>query len=220
MRNVVLHCPALGRDLGTLRAALPDLAVYEGERTSPGANGCLLGHKGIVREAMARGDDRVFVVEDDCKFTEHFDYAEWCNAADQAQVEGFDVLSGGSTRTYDPRAVRAWRRVPTFDDWGWERYETGLLTVLVEVSAFHSAHCVVYFRSGYEKALDAVVPLDWSLGRDCGMRCAVVHPFVAVQSPSRSGIEECAVDYGPLYAEHERVLARQLGLQGIRTIQP
>ncbi len=77
---------------------------------------------------------------------------------------------------------------------------------MIEVSAFHSAHCVVYFESGYEKVFKAVQPYDWSLGRDCGMRCVLVHPFVAVQRASYSSILKQDVDYVPLYQQHEAAL--------------
>jgi hypothetical protein len=121
-------------------------------------------------------------MEDDCNFTHHFSWDQWCADADWAQSHGYDVMAGGCTRTYDERKVR---------------------DGMIEVSAFHSAHCLVYFRFGYEKALNAVQPYDWSLGRDCGMRCVLVHPFVAVQRPSFSGILQQDVDYVPLYAAHE-----------------
>lgn len=185
MRSVVLYCPSLDRDLRGLHEAVPDLLIHEGQRTTKGEDGCLEGHKEIVCEAMALGEPRVFIVEDDCQFTQHFNWMAWLADADWAEEQGYDVMSGGSTRTYDQKIVR---------------------TGMVEVSAFHSSHCVVYFVSGYEKMLKAVSPLDWSLGRDCGMRCVLVHPFVAVQRAAFSGIEHRQVDYVPLYQQHEAAL--------------
>jgi GR25 family glycosyltransferase involved in LPS biosynthesis len=182
MRSVVLHAPHLGRDLRALHEAVPDLLIYEGERTPKGEDGCLEGHKTIVREAMELGERRVFVMEDDCEFTPHFDWERWQTDATWAEFHGYDVMVGGCTRTYGEKAVR----------YG-----------MIEVSAFHSAHCVVYFASGYEKALKAVQPYDLSLGTICGMRCVLTHPFVAVQRPSFSGILQQDVDYVPLYERHE-----------------
>ena len=184
MRSVVLYAPHLGRDLRALLEAIPELLIYEGQQTPKGEDGCLESHKAAVRASMH--EERVWVVEDDCQFTDNFDLSRWSTDADWAQAHGYDVMAGGCTRTYDERRVR---------------------NGMIEVSAFHSAHCVVYFRSGYEKMLNAVQPFDLSLGRDCGMRCVLTHPFVAVQRPSFSGILQQNVDYVPLYAQHERTLA-------------
>ena len=186
MRSVVLYCPHLGRDLSQLRASVPGLLEHVGLPTPRGEDGCLESHKAIIREAMALDVDRVFVMEDDCYLTAAFDLARWTADADWAQAQGYDVMAGGCTRTYHQRAVRAG---------------------MIEVSAFHSAHCVVYFRSGYEKALQAIQPYDVSLGRDCGMRCVLTWPFVAVQRPSYSGILRQPVDYVPYYLQHEAALS-------------
>lgn len=192
MRSVVLYCPHLGRDLRHLSETVPDLTVYQGEPTPRGEDGCLENHKAVIQEAIRNGDEMLFVMEDDCQFTEAFNLDSWARDAAWAQARGYDVLAGGCTRTYDEKIVR-----------------TGIL----EVEAFHSAHCVVYFESGYEKALDAVQPYDLSLGRDCGMRCALVWPFVAVQRPSYSGILREQVNYVPFYTNHEKELGRLLSMQ-------
>lgn len=189
MRSIVLYAPHLGRDLSGLRAAVPHLEVLTGERTPRGEDGCLESHKAAIRLAIAAGAPRLFVMEDDCEFTRHFSWERWSADADWAEAQGYDVMAGGSTRTYNERWVHP-----------------GML----EVSGFHSAHCVVYFASGYEKALNAVQPYDISLGHDCGLRCALVHPFVAVQRASFSGILQQNVNYVPLYEAHERALARDI----------
>lgn len=198
MRSVVLYCPSLDRDLRHLHEAIPELLIHEGERTNDGADGCLEGHKAIVREAQQSGDDRVFLVEDDCEFTQYFDFRMWLAMADWAQDHHYDVLVGGCTRAYDPRV--AW-------------VTDSRMLAIVDVSAFHSAHCIVYFESSFERMLRcAVAPVDWSLGRDCQMRCAVAWPFVAVQRPAYSGIEKRKVDYRPLYVSYEAELGRRLSL--------
>lgn len=195
MYSVVLHCPPLGRDLRPLHEAIPDLHIYTSELTPRGEDGCLDGHKGIIREAIASGEPRVFVMEDDCQFTRFFNLDRWQADADWAQANGYDVMAGGCTRTYDQKVVREG---------------------MIEVSAFHSAHCLVYFASGYEKALQAVTPYDWSLGRDCGMKCVLTWPFVAVQHMAYSGIEKTFVDYVPLYKVHEIELGGMLNLYVVK----
>ncbi len=194
MRSVVLYCPHLGRDVSTLQEKIPGLLTHVGLPTPRGEDGCLESHKAIIREAMALGAPRVFVVEDDCELTAAFDLQRWEADAEWAQSNGYDVLCGGSTRTYSDRVVRV---------------EYGPRAI-VQVAAFHSAHCLVYFESGYEKALHAVQPYDLSLGRDCGMRCVVAWPFVAVQRPVFSGILQRDVDYVPDYVRHEMALGANL----------
>ncbi len=189
MRSIILYCPHLGRDISGLREAT-DAEIMLGEPTERGEDGCLEMHKAAVRSAMEQGDPSVFVMEDDCAFTEAFSPERWEEQARIAEAFAFDVLVGGSTRTYDERLIG--------------------LGGLVEVSAFHSAHCVVYFASGYEKILRAVQPFDLSLGRDCGCKIALAWPFVAVQRPSYSGILRQPVDYVPLYQQHEQELRRML----------
>ncbi len=134
----------------------------------------------------------MFVMEDDCQFTEHFDLDRWTTDAFWAQGQGYDVLVGGSTRTYDDRLAR---------------------DGMIEVSAFHSSHCVVYFASGYDKVLRAGAPIDVTLGQDEKARCVVAWPFVAVQRPSFSGCEGQFVDYVPLYERHEMQLGARHGMR-------
>lgn len=191
MRSVVLYAPHLGRDIRPLQAVVPDLSVLIGLPTPRGEDGCLESHKAAIRGAIVSGEDRLFVMEDDCAFTTAFEWDRWLADADWAEAQGYDVLAGGCTRTYEERVVREG---------------------LIDVRAFHSAHCLVYFRSGYAKALRAVQPYDLSLGRDCGLRCVLTWPFVAVQRASYSGILRQPVDYGPLYAAHEQRLGHALGL--------
>lgn len=194
MRSVILQAPHLKRDVWDLVCAT-GATVQTGEQTPRGEDGCLAAHKQAILWALARGDQQLFVMEDDCGFTPHFDWIRWQTDAYWAQAHGYDVMAGGCTRTYDQKVVRE-------DPQG----------AMVEVSGFHSAHCVVYFASGYEKALRAVQPYDWSLGRDCGMRCVLTWPFVAVQRASYSGILKERVNYEPLYASHEQDLGYTLGI--------
>ena len=181
MRAIILHAPHLGRDISSLQA-VPHAEILLGDPTPYGGDGCLEMHKEAVRIAMADGDPQLFVMEDDCQFTSHFSYDRWIADLVWAVMHGYDMVVGGCTRTYGERLVREG---------------------MIEVSAFHSAHCVVYFDTAYEKALKAVQPYDISLGRDCGLKIALVHPFVAVQRPSYSGILRQMVDYVPLYRQHE-----------------
>lgn len=190
MRNCILYCPHLNRDIRGLLNAVPMPQIWTGAQTPKGEDGCLQCHQAIVRQAQADGVPSVFVMEDDCAFTPAFNYARWCADAEWAQAHGYDVLVGGCTRTYGERVVRQG---------------------LIAVSAFHSAHCIVYLASSYDTILKTVQPFDVSVGK-MGARVVITWPFVAVQRPTFSGILQQPVDYVPLYEKHERTLGKQLGL--------
>jgi hypothetical protein len=190
MKNAIIYCPHLNRDIRGLLNAVPNPQIWTGEPTERGEDGCLQCHQAIVRWAKHQQSTAVFVLEDDAKFTEHFAYGRWLEDAAWAEANGYDVLAGGCTRTYDERVVR---------------------DGLIEVSAFHSAHCVVYLQSSYETILRTVQPHDLSIGR-LGARCLLAWPFVAVQTPAYSNILKQPVDYVPLYEAHEQRLGHALGL--------
>lgn len=192
MHNVIIYCPHLNRDVRGLINRVPDPRVHTGYPTPLGHDGCLQCHHEIVKEAQSKGWPRVFVMEDDCEFTDAFYYAKWEADALWCQENGFGCLTGGCVNTY-------------------EQKRTARNTV-VEVAKFHSAHCIVYFADAYDKVLQTIQPFDTSLG-DVGIRCAVSWPFVAVQRPVFSGILQKDVDYTGLYAMHEQHLGRTLGLQ-------
>lgn len=189
-RNVVIYCPHLNRDIRGLLNAVPFPRIWTGAPTARGEDGCLACHHAIVAHAQAHGWPSVFVMEDDCEFTPAFSYARWLADLAWAGAHGYDVLVGGCTRTYDERRVR---------------------DGLIEVSAFHSAHCIAYLASSYAAVLRTGQPFDLSVGR-AGARVVLTHPFVAIQRPTFSGILREHVDYVPLYAAHEERLARLVGV--------
>lgn len=182
MKSLILYCPHLKRDLSSIRARVPGVELMYGKRTLKGQDGCLRMHKEATRAAREAKVDALFVMEDDCAFTAAFDWERWQQQAAWAKAAGYDVLVGGSIRTDRPRLVAPG---------------------LVAVSAFRSAHCLVYFPSSYSKVQAAIQPYDYSLGRDCRVKAVVTVPFVAVQRPSFSGILKKHVDYLPEYRRHE-----------------
>jgi len=190
LRNVIIYCPHLNRDIRGLLNAVPFPQIWTGEKTDRGEDGCLECHQAIVRHARAEHWPYVFVMEDDCAFTSHFFYPRWEREVLWAEDHGYDVLVGGCTRTYGETIIR---------------------DGLIKVSAFHSAHCIAYLRSSYDTILKTTQPHDLMIGR-LGARCLLTWPFVAVQAPSFSGILRQPVDYVPLYEAHEKRLGHALGL--------
>jgi hypothetical protein len=199
MHNVILYCPYLNRDLRPILSKLRGYArLILGEKTPAACDGCLEGHHDAVRWAASEQASAIFFIEDDCQFTDDFDYERWCETAVWARDRGYDVITGGCVHSYEARVVNP----PS---------ETGPYG-LIEVSAFHSAHCVIYLDSSYEKALRTTQPHDASLGHN-GCRCLVTWPFVAVQRPSFSGILLEDVNYLPLYHRYEERLGAMLDLR-------
>ncbi len=191
MTNRVIYCPHLGRNIRGILNAVPHPHIYTGQQTPKGEDGCLQSHQAIVREAKDADLPCVAVYEDDCEFTWHFHYEKWCQDAEWAQANGYDVLVGGCVQTYEPKLVRG---------------------DMVAVSAFHSAHCVVYFESGYDKIAQTAQPYDVSIGQ-VGCKVVMTYPFVAVQRATFSGILQHDVNYVPLYQQYEEHLGRALGLR-------
>lgn len=243
MRSFIIYCPHLNRDVRGLLNAVPFTRIWTGEKTERGEDGCLQCHQGIVRLARASGWPAVFVMEDDCAFTPHFDYAQWAADVEWAAANRYDVLVGGCVQTYDPVIVRPAGILTDSLQTSVEKAKVWLnalessalegpylpLTaeqiiqpqpdapagsggVLVHVSRFHSAHCIAYLESGYDKILRTVQPFDVSVGEQ-GARIVMTYPFVAVQRPTYSGILQQEVNYVPLYKQYEEHLGRALGLR-------
>lgn len=194
MKSFIIYCPHLNRDIRGLLNAVPNPQIWTGEKTARGEDGCLECHHQIVRHAKEHDWPMVFVMEDDCHFTPRFSWKMWEWTSQFAQMRHYDVLVGGCTRTYN-------ERLAVGVDGG----------ALLQVDAFHSAHCIVYFKSSYDTILKTVQPHDLSIGR-LGAGCILTWPFVAVQAPSFSGILQQEVDYVPLYKAHEQRLGHALGL--------
>lgn len=183
----IVHCPSLGRDLSPILAQVPDARVQLADRTPGTHAGCIGAHQAIVREAQAQRWPAVWVLEDDCSFTPAFSLAQWWADLGWAAAHGFTMLVGGCAAAAKPRRVR---------------------DGLVAVTRFKSSHCVAYLAAAYEIVLRLVEPMDLMLGR-LGGRPVVTVPFVAVQAPGFSGIQQRPVDYRGRY---DRIEASLRGL--------
>ena len=202
LNAVMLYCPHLNRDPRHVLARVPNVYMLTGMKgKQPGETGedaCIEMHWRAIRHAQKMGWDRVFVMEDDCQFTEHWNYDRWCADTQWAEDHGYDVLTGGVVQVYDPQLVRS----P-------QPNESGLLAC----SSFHSAHCISYMKSAYEKILDHTPwPYDTSIGQVAGCTCLVTFPWVAVQRPGWSGILKQEVNYLGNYTLYQQILESQLGV--------
>lgn len=204
LKSYVLYCPHLDRDIRGILARVPDPEIMTGYPTTPGEAGCLAMHQEVVRRARTLGLPYVFVMEDDCKFTDAFDWLEWKWMAEWARGAGYGVVHGGTVRTWNPRTVRAGA---------------------IAVDKACSAHCMIYTDRGYDAVLLAEQPFDVTIGEKGG-KPVVAWPFVAIQGkgmsgigmPTHGGISKTYlgpqfVDYEGLFAVQERHLGEVLGLK-------
>lgn len=205
MKSYVLYCPHLDRDIRGILSRVPDPEVITGYPTVPGEVGCLEMHKTAVRLAQHKGLPFVFVMEDDCKFTDAFVYSQWETMAAWALEHRFGAVHGGSVRTWNPRLLA---RLPGYE-------HIGEATTILQVDRACSAHCMIYTHLGYDAVLTAEQPFDLSIA-DKGVNPVLVWPFVAIQGKGLSGIGPPThggisttyhgpqpVDYEGLFAMHE-----------------
>lgn len=185
---VILTCQALQRDLSPIFHRVPDALTYQTEHLPEQHEGVRRGYQAVARMARANGWPAVFLMEDDCAFTEHFDRAQWEADAAWAFLHGFTLLNGGVFSAANPRPVRHG---------------------LVAVDRFKSSHCIVVQRSAFEVLERLEYPADVTMGQ-FGAKPVVTVPFVAVQGKVHSGHLDRVTDYRARYAETEASL-RALG---------
>lgn len=181
---VIIACPELGRDLRPILAAVPDAVVYRAARKPERHEGLRLALQGAARLARANKWPAVFIIEDDCAFTEHFDRARWEADGAWAFKHGYTLLNGGCFSAARPRRVR---------------------DGLVAVDRFKSSHCILVHHSAYDVLERLVYPVDVSMGK-LGARPVVTVPFVAVQAPVISGHLDRFEDNLHMYARCESLL--------------
>jgi hypothetical protein len=184
VKAVVIHCPALGRDLSELKAKVPDLLVYEAT-IQPG--GCCIAHQAVVAMAAAEGWPNVWVLEDDCVLLPTWSRERWEADVAWAAANGYGVVTGAVATTLRPK-------------------RTGR-DGLVAVDQFRSAHCIAYNAQAYPIAAAMREPLDVQLG-DLGAKPVVTLPFVAHQRPGLSANTGRVEDYTHHYVNHEAFLRR------------
>lgn len=181
---VILTCPELGRDLSPILAAVPDAITFRSARLPERQEGVRLAYQGVARMARANGWPAVFLMEDDCAFTTHFDRARWEADGAWAFSHGYTLLNGGCFSAARPRHARSG---------------------LVAVHHFKSSHCIMVSAAAYGVLEQLVYPVDVSMGK-LGARSVVTVPFVAVQAPVVSGHLDRFQDNSAFYAKCETSL--------------
>lgn len=181
---VILTCAELNRDIVPILTAVPDAIIFHTEYLPERHEGVRRGYARVAKMARRLGWPAVFLMEDDCQFTEHFDRSQWEADAAWAFLHGFTLLNGGVFSAANPRPVRHG---------------------LVAVDRFKSSHCIVVHQSAYDVLEQLVYPVDVAMGQ-LGAAPVVTVPFVAVQAPVHSGHLDRPTDYRDRYASTEASL--------------
>lgn len=183
---VIMTCPSLKRDLSPILARVPGAIGLHTEHLPARHEGLRRGYATVAQMAREHGWPAVFLMEDDCQFTEHFDLARWEADAAWAFLHGYTLLNGGVFSAANPRKVR---------------------NGLVAVDRFKSSHCIVVHRSAYDVLERLVYPVDVTMST-LGAKPVVTVPFVAVQGPVHSGHLDRFTDYRAHYSASESKLRR------------
>jgi len=168
-----------------LEHRVPGLTRVEALMHANGVVGCSRSQKSIVQRAKDEGWPAVWIMEDDCVFTPHFDLQNWIQTVHQALEAGYQVVVGGSANGQQPSKSQ--------------------IRHLVTVQGFSSCHCWVLRADGYEAVLgvDETVPIDVAVSQlKLTKACRV--PLIARQLPSMSSIQHIFEDYTILFDQAER----------------
>jgi len=170
------HMEALARKYPCLRIHTVDALTH-----SDGGIGGNLSHKKAIREAKARGDPFVLVLEDDCEML-----VSNAELADRlATIKEFirdhpevEIVNGcGNLTTFSLSSRTQYK-----DMW--------FLTSM----PVYTAHWIVYCAASYDKLLASTtdVPAD-VVTNECAM--VFTYPYLATQIPSYSDIQKADVSY-------------------------
>lgn len=207
MRALIVHNPESKRNIEAIQKAVPYAEVLPAVMV-PGCPhlGCALSHQEAISQAIEAGEDRVWVLEDDCLFTPAFSLDRWHAHVELLMSSDFDMLHGGVLKLAGIGR--------TLDDPGKpERVADGLMGG----GQNWSSHCVVYKRSAFwpmvkpqapTKEFGQVgIPIDIRAGA-AKLKALVTVPFMAIQSPGYSSVGRGYFDYAVDFARAEEYLAR------------
>jgi len=163
---------------------------------SPGWKGCTLSHRKVIEIAKERHYPWVLIIEDDCMLTE--------NAQERFKAllpylwkhqEHWDVFLGGATSITSVDQPKLVAKNP----------------LLFKVKGFTTAFCLIH-RKAYNRILHHM-PSDPEKMTEAvdtwyrnNLRLWVTLPFIAIQRPSKSDIENKNEDYTHMFKDAETVL--------------
>ena len=160
----------------------------------PGWVGCAKSHVAAVQMAAEEKMPWVMIVEDDCLLVPEFT-KRWPSVKDAAwscRTE-WDIFLGGPTHIKAPISVLE------------------STAPIVEVSHAYALQFTVIQASAYSRILawrEKDGPIDVYYAKQ--LRIATTHPFLAIQQPSYSDIENGAMDYTKVFINAENTLMSHL----------
>jgi len=168
-----------------LERKVPGLERVEALMHANGIVGCSRSHKRIIQRAKDAGWPAVWIMEDDCVFTPHFDLQDWTQTVHQALDAGYHIVVGGSANGQTP--------------------SKSPIQHLVTVQGFSSCHCWVLRADGYDAVLNVndTLPIDVAVSQLALTKACRV-PLIARQQPSLSSIQHIFEDYTILFDQAER----------------
>ena len=174
-------------------SAWPPLERVSAVKDSPGWKGCAKSHVKCIKMAKERGYPWVVVLEDDCEAKPDSleQFRELLPVLWKRKSE-WDIFLGGCTNVRIIKQVEV--EPPIFQI-------TGLTT-----------HFCLYNSDAYDKIIEQynpkndnnIIQIDLYYQKKLRMVCTT--PFLAVQKPGVSDIEEESVDYLPHYTNAETTL--------------
>jgi hypothetical protein len=160
-------------------------------RNKKGWIGCGQSHVALALKAKEKGLDWILILEDDCQPTPFF--AERWPQIKKALWEeraSWDIFLGGPTDVQGPIEQ--------------DRPE------LIHITRGMAAHFYVLNATAYDKVLawnpDRDGPIDWYFSNR--LRKITTSPFLAIQRPEFSDIENKAVDYKVYFDQSETNLSK------------
>ena len=171
----------------------PSLRIHyvDGVYNSDGATGCTLSHKKVIREAKARGDPYVLVLEDDCDFL----------VSDSELIAFLHTIKEYIHTHPDVEIVNGCGNLEDFTI-----SSTTLLNDMyfLKSNPVYTTHCIVYCASVYDKflATRSDLPPD-VITNDFNM--VFTYPYLATQLPSYSDISNKDISYSNIKESQDLV---------------
>lgn len=174
-----------------LEARIPGLQRVEAVMDANPVVGCSTSQRLIIQRAVDENMPAVWIMEDDCVLTPHFNLDDWLATLEAARLHNVQIVVGGSANGLVPSKCP----VPH----------------LVAVEQFSSCHCWVAFQPVYDQvlAVNPATPIDVAVSA-IKVKKAVRVPFIALQAPSYSSIELSFKDYSPWFKAAEERLRTHL----------
>lgn len=164
--------------------------------------GCGLSHIGLIKKAKSENMPYIIVLEDDCKLTDTFNsnwpiILNWLNA----NTDSWDIFVGGNSYYgNNPNEVSSIKLISKLEN-----------NIKLYKSNVQTAHFIIYNNKIYDSMIlweteninNLAIDL-WANYKNMNSICCT--PFIAIQEPGKSHIEERNVNYTDIFNRSETIL--------------